>query len=322
MSTGIEWTDETWNPTTGCDRVSPGCENCYAETMAKRLKKMGSPAYQEDGDPRTSGPGFKLQMHEDRLDQPLRWTRPRRIFVDSMSDLFHPDVTDEFLAEVWAVMSMAEEHTFQILTKRHARMRGVVGHPMFKLMVNAARMRRGVPVLPDSRRDDGTYAWPLTNVWLGVSVEDQERADARVPHLLETSAAVRFLSCEPLLGPVDLRLNFRTDRDDMTSPKRRELLHWVIVGGESGPDARPMHPDWVRSLRGQCVDAGVPFFFKQWGAWAPASVVDGGTAAGSAMHSWPETRSSPSVRVGKHAAGRELDGRTWEQFPDTETADA
>ncbi len=212
--TGIEWTDATWNPTTGCDRVSPGCDNCYALTLAKRLKAMGSPRYQVDGRPETSGPGFGFTEHPDALEQPIRWTRPRRIFVNSMSDLFHSGISIEFLAEVFAVMSIAEHHTFQVLTKRPAIMRSVltspvplaggVGQAPFKLLVDWARMNRGYPVLPDSRREDGTYAWPLPNVWLGTSVEDQKRASLRIPHLLETPAAVRFLSMEPLLGPVDL----------------------------------------------------------------------------------------------------------------------
>lgn len=284
--TGIEWTDATWNPTTGCDQVSPGCDHCYALTQAKRLKAMGSARYQRDGDPATSGPGFGLTMHPDVLDQPLRWTRPRRIFVNSMSDLFHKDVTDEFIAQVWAVMSMAKQHTFQILTKRHARMRSVVSSPMFKLMVNAERLRRGVSVLPDSRRPDGTYAWPLGNVWVGVSVEDQKWADIRIPALLDTPAVVRFLSAEPLLGPVDLTTSSFIGGDWLKG------IHWVIVGGESGVGARPMAADWARTIRDDCQAAGVPFLFKQWGSH---------DEHGEPMH--------------KARAGRELDGRTWDEYP-------
>lgn len=274
----IEWTDATWNPTTGCDRVSPGCDHCYALSLAARLKKMGSKDYKQDGDPRTSGPGFALQVHPDRLDQPLKWRKPRRVFVNSMSDLFHPKVPDEFIAQVWAVMSMARHHTFQVLTKRPRRMRGLVGHPMFKLMVNTARLERCVSVLPDSRQADGTYAWPLRNVWVGTSVEDQQRADERIPALLATPAAVRFLSCEPLLGEVNLHA------DDLGG------LDWVIVGGESGPDHRPMDQWWVTVLLTQCIEGGVPFFFKQWGGRTPKS------------------------------GGRLLHGRTWDEFPQEESS--
>jgi protein gp37 len=270
--TGIEWTEATWNPTTGCDQVSDGCDFCYALTLAKRLKGMGSRDYQRDGDPRTSGPGFGLSMHPHRLDQPLRWTKPRMIFVNSMSDLFHADVTYKFIVQVFAVMALAERHTFQILTKRHARMRSVLSSIDFWRSVSyAASDRAGYDV-------DATGCLP--NVWLGVSVEDQHWADIRVPALLETPAAVRFLSCEPLLGPVSL-LRWLNGGFGHVAPD----LHWVIAGGESGAGARPMHPDWARELRDDCQAAGVPFLFKQWGGRTPK------------------------------ANGRELDGRTWEEYP-------
>lgn len=295
--TGISWTDATWNPTTGCDKVSPGCDHCYAMTLAKRLQAMGSPRYQNDGDPATSGPGFGFTMHPDALDQPLRWTRPRRIFVNSMSDLFHSQMTTGFLAEVWAVMSMAPQHTFQVLTKRPGVMASVLTRNVspgnglsmpFKMMVDEARLRRGVSVLPDSRRDDGTYAWPLPNVWLGTSVEDQKRADLRIPHLLRTPAAVRFLSCEPLLGPVDLQVSARVGWRQARHGWVNDLLHWVIVGGESGRGARPMHPDWARSLRDQCQDAGVTFFMKQTGA-VLAQEWSLSRRKGDDPTEWPET---------------------------------
>jgi len=202
----IEWTDATWNPVTGCDRVSPGCDNCYAATMAKRLKAMGSPRYQTDGDPRTSGPGFGVATHDDVLVQPLRWRRARKVFVNSMSDLFHPRVPDDFIAACWAVMWMANHHTFQVLTKRPKRARALLNSDAFWVLVCTAFDRfaeGGIPV------GDGAVAagpdYPLDNVWVGTSVEDQERADERVPALLEIPAAVRFLSCEPLLGALDLR---------------------------------------------------------------------------------------------------------------------
>lgn len=273
--TGIEWTDATWNPTTGCDKVSPGCDNCYALGQAARNKAMEAAngraetgKYQTDGDPRTSGPGFGFAMHPDALDQPLRWKRPRRIFVNSMSDLFHNGMDVEFLADVFAVMSIADQHTYQVLTKRPQIMRSVLTRNIvmpgasvsFKFLVDLARMRRGYPVLPDSRRADGTYAWPLRNVILGTSVEDQKRADLRMDHLMATPAAARFVSAEPLLGPVDL-----TRWLDDEPPAGDGHLHWVIVGGESGPGARIMEPEWATSLRDQCAEAGVAFLFKQAG---------------------------------------------------------
>jgi len=240
----IEWTDATWNPTTGCDRVSPGCANCYALELAARLKEMGQAAYQRDGDPRTSGPGFALTLHEDRLEVPLRWSRPRRIFVNSMSDLFHPEVPGLFVRRVWETMVKASHHSFQVLTKRPERMREWVN-----LNADVA---------------------PAPNVWLGTSVENA-RWRTRIDELRAIPAAVRFLSCEPLLGPLgDLNL---------------EGIGWVIVGGESGLRARPVHADWIREIRDQCAVAGVPFLFKQWGG-----------------------RTSKS-------GGRELDGRTYDAFP-------
>jgi len=299
--TGIEWTDATWNPTTGCDRVSDGCDNCYALTLAGRLKAMGSAKYQTDGDPRTSGPGFGIAEHATTLDQPLRWTKPRMIFVNSMSDLFHDGVSDAFIAEVFSVMARAPRHTFQVLTKRHGRMRSLLNRPSFR--DNLAHLA----------------PWPLPNVWLGVSVEDQKRADLRVPALLDTPAAVRWLSCEPLLGPVDLGIgdpHRGHDSDDVNGhphPRicltcstddheveyfRRDQsanpgIDWLVVGGESGgAHVRPMDVAWARSLRDQCAAVELPFLFKQWGHH---------DAAGQP--------------VGKHAAGRTLDSRTHDDYP-------
>jgi protein gp37 len=238
----IEWTDATWNPTTGCDRVSPGCDHCYALTLAKRLKAMGQPKYQCDGDPRTSGPGFALAVHEDALDVPRKWKSPRRVFVNSMSDLFHPQVPDYFITRVFAVMADTPRHEYQVLTKRPKR---------------AAALASSLP-------------WP-TNVWLGTSIETN-RYVGRADDLRNVPSAVRFLSCEPLLGPLhDLNLSD---------------LDWVIVGGESGPNARPMQEEWVTDLRDRCLAAGLPFFFKQWGGHTPK------------------------------AGGRILDGRTWDEMPD------
>lgn len=303
MSTGIEWTDETWNPTTGCDRVSPGCDNCYALGMAKRLKAMGQADYQTDGDPKTSGPGFGLAVHPHRLDQPLRWKKPRRIFVNSMSDLFHDDTPDEYISQVFAVMSAAKQHTFQLLTKRHGRMRS---------LLNSERFRKAVlrewlfgDMIPD---DDTRPSWPLPNVWLGVSVENQQWANIRIPALLDTPAAVRFLSCEPLLGPVSLFDNSRIDTGT--------LVDWVIVGGESGPKARPMQPQWARQLRDECNRYGIPFLFKQWGEHVThGQMTEAAATAWDIKNGTDQYDASVQWRVGKHAAGRELDGRTWDQYP-------
>src|SRR6266508_1233224 len=222
--TAIEWTDLTWNPTTGCRRVSPGCEFCYAAVLAKRLKAMGNPRYQKDG---RDGPGFGLTLHWDKIREPLGWRKPRRVFVNSMSDLFHPGIPESFLRAVFSVMAECPQHRFQILTKRPERM---------------ARM---VPRLLDVSGGS-----PLPNVWLGTSIESGDfvgRADA----LRATPASIRFLSLEPLLGPLP--------NLDLAG------IDWVIVGGESGAGHRLIDPSWVRALRARCVAARIPFFFKQWG---------------------------------------------------------
>jgi protein gp37 len=280
--TSIEWTNLTWNPTTGCDRVSPGCDNCYALTMARRLKAMGSPKYQRDGDPRTSGPGFGITEHPDVLDKPFTWRKPQKVFVNSTSDLFHDGVSDEFIARVFAVMAATPQHTYQILTKRHGRMRSLLASESFKTAVGLRY------VFGDDVPDDALtgLGWPLPNVWLGVSVEDQKRADLRIPALLDTPAAVRFLSCEPLLGPVDLTAVRGSDGRNAAA-----LLDWVIVGGESGPGARPMELDWARSLVGQCYGAGVACFVKQLGSAH-------GPHKGGDIDTWPpelQVREYPTV---------------------------
>ncbi|WP_093803944.1 DUF5131 family protein [Streptomyces sp. Wb2n-11] len=271
--TGIEWTEQTWNPTTGCDRVSPGCDNCYALTMAKRLKGMGSAKYQTDGDPRTSGPGFGVGMHEDTLTDPLRWSKPRRVFVNSMSDLFHTKVTDDFIARVFAVMALTPQHTYQLLTKRHGRMRSLLSSASFRTACEKAEAQLvgdpATPGLPRYKREQYATQWwsnfakPLPNVWLGVSVEDQGWADVRIPALVKTPAAVRFLSCEPLTGPVQLHRGhghcpthdfsggFCTGYcPDMVFPD------WVIIGGESGPGAREFNPKWAADLIADSRNAG------------------------------------------------------------------
>lgn len=235
----IEWTSATWNPTTGCDRTSPGCDNCYALRLSRRLKAMGVARYQLDGDDRTSGPGFGLAMHEDALDVPRHWRAPRLVFVNSMSDLFHPSVTEEFIHQVFEVMADTPRHTYQILTKR------------------SERLRRLAPKLN----------WPA-NVWMGVSIENDKYA-FRARHLATVKAAsVRFLSLEPLLGPMPSL--------DLTG------IDWVIAGGESGPGFRPVDIAWLRTIRDQCQTGDVPFFFKQWGGRTPKA---GGRQLDEAEHS-------------------------------------
>ncbi|MFJ3021447.1 DUF5131 family protein [Streptomyces tendae] len=264
--TTIEWTDRTWNPVTGCTKVSPGCDNCYAETIAHRF--AGSKAFPN---------GFDVTQHDARISQPLRWKKPARVFVNSMSDLFHADVPAEFIARVFAVMALTPQHTYQVLTKRPGRMRSLLSNREFLALVDDHREQ----LQPGC----GDFAWPLLNVWLGVSVENQKWADIRIPALLETPAAVRFLSCEPLLGPIDLKQAVRTMGSERGHGLTASFVHaggccrkfhgidWVIVGGESGPKARAMHPEWARSLRDQCASADVPFFFKQWGEWGPAPFI-------------------------------------------------
>lgn len=271
--TGIEWTDATWNPVTGCSKVSQGCKNCYALRDWPRLAANPKlPAYH--------GRKFTdVRCHPERLDQPLRWRRPRRIFVNSMSDLFHEDVPFEFIDQVFAVIALSPRHTFQVLTKRPERMRGYLAerhlrgsdpctHENREWFVNDAAI--GL-----SGGNCGLFDWPLPNAWLGVSVENQATADERIPILLDTPAAVRWVSAEPLLGPVSLRwMNAWPENAPATAMNpynggvtdyldglRR--LDWIVAGGESGPKARPMHPDWVRDLRDQCAKAGVAFFMKQ-----------------------------------------------------------
>jgi len=228
----IEWTDSTWNPLTGCTKMSPGCKNCYAERMARRLKAMGQPNYRNE---------FKLTLHDHVVEAPLSWRKPRMIFVNSMSDLFHKEVPVEFIERVFDTMRRAPQHTFQVLTKR------------------ANRLRQLAPGLP----------WP-SNVWMGVSVETEDYLH-RVEDLRRTGAHVKFLSLEPLLGPLPSL--------DLAG------IDWAIVGGESGPRSRPMESAWVEEIRDICVESKVPFFFKQWGG------------------------------VNKKKAGRDLDGRTWDELP-------
>jgi protein gp37 len=283
--TTIEWTDKSWNPLLGCSRVSPGCQNCYAERMAARFSGPGLPyeglAQMTEHGPRWTG---AIRLLPEELDKPLRWKKPRRVFVNSMSDLFHEKVPDEYLDRVFAWMAIAQRHTFQVLTKRAERMHTYLSDPL-----TADRVLAIVESLGRARVDFWNHVrnqyltWPIPNVWLGVSVENQEYADKRIPHLLRVPAAVRFLSCEPLLGPLDLTdicvAGTRESRDFANAldleewdeeAAREEFgehflppLDWVIAGAESGPGARHMNEDWVRDLRDQCQASGVAFFYKQ-----------------------------------------------------------
>lgn len=259
----IEWTDVVWNPVRGCTKISPGCKHCYAETFAERFRGVRGHPYEQ---------GFDLRLVPEKLIEPFRWREPRMVFANSMSDVFHKDVPDEYIAAVFGVMAANQRHTFQVLTKRADRM-PIWFHDWLPLHYNGPRR---VPEWASQeliRRigEASEVDWPLPNVWVGVSVEDRQYGLPRIEHLRATPAAVRFLSIEPLLedlGTLDLR-----------------SIDWVIAGGESGHGARPMQPEWVRSVRDQCLAARVPFFFKQWGG------------------------------VRKKQAGRVLDGRTWDEMP-------
>lgn len=344
--TTIEWTDATWNPVTGCTKVSAGCDHCYAETFAERFR--GTPGHYFES-------GFDVQLRPDKLVQPLRWTKPKRIFVNSMSDLFHTDIPDEHIDRVFGVMAAnlahaRPTHTFQILTKRHSRMRSYLSAAGVQERIAIAAAQVTDEDHADTVHDYVRHhaQWPLPNVWLGVSVENQQWADIRIPALLDTPAAVRFLSCEPLLGPVDLLHSI--NQDPLAAYHFRPGgIDWVIVGGESGRNARPMHPDWARSLRDQCVTADVPFLFKQHGEWEPIGPLYGEgddvddahmNAVGLEVidkrrvvelersghvtdgYQPGDPRTWLMARVGKKAAGRELDGRTWDEHPTRHEAPA
>lgn len=318
----IEWTEATWNPVTGCSKVSQGCKHCYAERDWARLS--ANPATRYHGRAFTD-----VQCHADVLDLPLRWKRPRRIFVNSMSDLFHEAVPDEFIQQVFMFMGMASQHSFQVLTKRPERMRALLNGDEIKEFVVGCWGNEG-PELE----------WPLPNVWLGVSVEDQATADERILLLLQTPAAVRWISAEPLLGPVDLTrlyggiciggsVDLCIDaltaqygaawKGRQTIPERPLSalgcagIDWVVAGGESGPHARPMHPAWARSLRDQCAAAGVPFLFKQWGEYVPFDLRPGLWPV--AVPRWTFGDGQDMERIGKKTAGRLLDGMLHDEYP-------
>lgn len=358
-TTHIEWTDATWSPVTGCTKVSEGCRHCYIERTPPfrmegrkfRCPRCGGSGYVEDSDgnrlaygksgqfiagarcARCSGTGRAgigdttgVRMHEDRLDVPLRWRKPRKVFVCSMADLFHEAVSSSFIASVFAVMALTPQHTYQVLTKRPARMRALLSSPDFHwrvwhgLLTASHAAMLTIPPYVTAHFHGGArlgerHMTPLPNVWLGVTVEDQERADLRIPILLDTPAAVRWLSCEPLLGPVDLDATGMGVTGTSGPESRPSAVDWVVAGGESGPNARPMHPSWARSLRDQCATAGVPFLFKQWGdlvteEQAPEDIT---LPAVSWRHLGDDQ--PPVWRVGKKRAGRLLDGRTHDGYP-------
>lgn len=366
--TGISWTDATWNPIVGCSVVSPGCTNCYAQSQAARIIRCSAGAgrathYEGTVQPSKAGPVWtgKVALAPDSImTQPLRWRKGRRIFVNSMGDLFHEAVPDEWIDRAFAIMALAPQHTYQVLTKRSTRMR--------EYLADASRLHRVVDAAfefdldillcgpwgspPDDikgRRVD-LGAWPLANVWAGVTAEDQARADERIPDLLATPAALRFVSVEPMLGPVDLRNVSPTDRDELDALSGFDYdqsiagprLDWVIAGGESGPGARPMHPDWVRWLRGQCAAAAVPFFFKQWGEYreveTPAELIADDSERADELFNravnpsfiqhdgthirsrddlpWNEDNAARLIeRIGTARAGHLLDGREHHEFP-------
>ncbi|MCG6115057.1 MAG: phage Gp37/Gp68 family protein [Mesorhizobium sp.] len=356
----IEWTEATWNPITGCSLASAGCRHCYAARLAAtRLKhhpsRKGLARLNAAGEAKFTG---ELRFNEEWLTQPLRWRRPRMIFVVAHGDLFHENVPDEWIDRIFAVMALAPQHTFQVLTKRSKRMRAYVSDWELKELLRIRLTEAG------KSRDD--LVWPLPNVWLGVSCEDQATATARIPDLLATPAAIRFVSAEPLLGKIDFskiaqpnmgfgpfwlnalqagEMGWYSD-EAATKPTEADPLafsgdpaiDWIIVGGESGENARPMHPDWARSIRDQCKAAATAFFFKQWGSWAPARVQPSGTpgryaiaTAGPQSSFWPahvtQTDFYPrqidlfgGARVleysKKKTAGRLLDGVEHSEMPE------
>ncbi len=292
--TGIEWADATWNPIRGCSRVSEACRFCYAEDQAARIIKSdrergvpeGAGAY--DGLLAKGGQwNGTIRLVPELFDQPLRWNKPRRIFVNSMSDLFHEAIPENVIDKIFAVMALATKHTFQVLTKRPERMLAYLSTPGRDGVIKGTAWEL-LGHMPKQDSAGMKAPWPLPNVWLGVSVEDQASANERIPMLLKTPAAVRWLSMEPLLGAIDLEriqepsgdvFNATYGWPEAGTLQRVRGVDWVVVGGESGPEARPMHPDWATALRDQCSRGGVPFLFKQWGEWLPICEMSEGKVA-------------------------------------------
>jgi protein gp37 len=326
---GIGWlnvpgyTPETWNPIVGCSKVSEGCANCYAERMANRLRGMDVEGYERVVNPAGFWNG-NTELVESALGKPLKWKKPRAIFVGSMTDLFHKSTPDEWIDQVFAVMALCPQHIFIVLTKRAERMADYMNS---KQRRGDASLCRAVDAFPANLGDrHGCLEWPLPNVWMGVTAENHEMADERIPHLLRCPASRRFVSCEPMVGPVELCIpeGCRScnhpgnvcERSSCTrcgGTGREPSLDWVICGGESGYGARAMDPDWARGLLDQCQAGGVPFFFKQWGEWLhhyQAAEVEVDPA------DWHESNAAPGFcRVGRKMAGDLLDGRQWHEWP-------
>jgi len=299
----IQWTEKTWNPTVGCNKVSQGCKLCYAEIMHKRQMSMNPNKYSR---PFLDG----AFPYEPALEIPLHWRKPAMIFVNSMSDLFHENVPFEFIEKVFAVMQKCEQHTFQILTKRPERAIEFFNdylHWNDKLSCKAFGDRKSSFSISTGHTDF------IQNIWLGTSVEDQATADERIPLLLQIPAVVRWLSCEPLLGEIDLKKMYKVN-----NTYHFKGIHWVVCGGESGHGARPMHPDWARKIRDDCNAAGVPFFFKQWGEWGETkglSIPEYEKVLNNnkKLHVWSKYG---MVKLGKKHSGRLLDGREWNEYPE------
>ncbi|QTC88161.1 DUF5131 family protein [Brevundimonas pondensis] len=350
-NTHIEWTDATWNVVTGCAIVSPGCTNCYAMKLAgTRLRDH--PSRKDLTIDSKAGPVWngQVRFNADWLTQPLRWTKPRKIFVCAHGDLFHEGVTDDQLDQIFAVMALSPQHIYQVLTKRPERMRDYLSAFTPERLSQA--LRAFVHAGEKATQEDRFIPLPLPNVWMGVSAEDQTRANERIPVLLETPAAVRWISAEPLLGPIDLTTfddqephhkidalrgkwtaYFAGTAKEWGSGPTDARLDWVVVGGESGAGSRPMHPDWARDLRDQCADAGVAFLFKQWGEWTPGENAQNtlGRTVETAdwfNDAWDYQTLTPAsaegmhiddeptlYRAGKRAAGRLLDGQLHDGYP-------
>jgi protein gp37 len=349
--TAIEWTDATWNPVRGCSIVSKGCTNCYAMKQAHRSSGAGG-AYEGLTKLTKGGPVWTGEVRPlgwDAIVQPLRWARERLVFVNSMSDLFHESLDFEFIDKVFGVMAITGRHTYQVLTKRPARMLQYLESRHDRDGFPAAITKAAVEAWQRNDThglDTPGPAWPLANVWLGVSVEDQAAADERIPLLLHTPAAVRWISAEPLLGPISFEGRWVEHPNPAVHVNWLEELDWVVAGGESGPGARPMHPDWARSLRDQCASVGTAFFFKQWGAWLPRTDyysagdhrdqwcdragygrgvqlltkegqewVVGDPGKGGRHDGQPPDGTWVVQRLDKKTTGRELDGRTHDEYP-------
>lgn len=369
--TKIEWTQESWNPIRGCVRVSPGCQNCYAERIAARFSKPGL-AYEGLAEMTPQGPRWtgKISFVEKAITEPLRRRTPTTYFVNSMSDLFYDAVPLDWIVRIFAVMALSSQyeryggnkgHTFQILTKRAKRMREILTSPDFHLRV-AHEMNELAAESPNLHHTKGpwpsemsdlvkkkeAHVWPIPGVWIGISAENQETADERIPELLKCPAAVRWVSAEPLIGPLNLlgymmegedpgrcsnckgghgftrcpnygsiaktRSEYEGGPDVCEDFKRKNFsLHWVVAGGESGPGARMISPEWARNLRDECQKAGVAYFFKQWGEWRLDQVGD--ELVGSNKERFYLGNGQMMQKVGKGKAGRILDGRVWDEFP-------